>query len=174
MNVLVKVGNIKLHRLLRRVGGFQVVEHHPRKIGHDDVARNLVGTALRRERLDVPKSLACRSREILPARLVLANQDALLNDIDPVVAAAKISDGRFEAGDRASIDAEDVEKLIPKRLCLGPFAMSVAPLVGKLNRPTPDLLKRQSHGSIAAPPRRRGGRSQRSLPCHPKRCHLFA
>ena len=79
---------------------------------------------------------------------MLADQHALPNDIDPVVTTAKISDGGFEASDRTPMDAEDVEKLIPERLRLGPLALSVPPFMCELNRPISDFLKRQSHSLI--------------------------
>jgi hypothetical protein len=67
-------------------------------------------------------------------------QLAAPEEIDKTVLALEIADGLLEGGDRAALDAENVEKLIAKGFRLSAFAGFSGSLPGEFDGAIPDFV----------------------------------
>ena len=98
------------------------------------------------EGLNVVEGLGLGFGEVLAARLVFAEHDAAVEDVDAGIGALDVSDLLFEGGDGAAFDAVDGEEFGPERLCFGLFAGSVFPLLGEADGVGSDFTLCQTHG----------------------------
>ena len=128
VDVLVQLGERKLDALdaepsnngsLLLLFRLQIVERDPGKVGNDDVAGNVVLPALADEVLDVAEGLRLGFAQVFAEALVLDQQHAGPEKVDVAVIAGDFLYRLLERGHRAAADAEDLEKLVPKRLFLG-------------------------------------------------------
>ena len=123
----------------------QVVQPEPREVGNQDVPRQVaIG-----QRVEIVRGLREGAIEVLPLALVLDQQDALPEAVDPpgLQVFTRTCDVNLplEHSDPFAIHAEDREEAIPKALRFGPLRALALPLAGEGQRPILDLVPGKWH-----------------------------
>jgi hypothetical protein len=119
----------------------QVVQAKAGEVRDQHVARQVAVL----EAGEVVAGLAVGADQVLAARLVLDQEDALPQQVDEPAGAVLAPDRHFEAGDPAPVHAEHVEERVPEGLGLGAFGRLALPLLGERDRPRLDLIPAQRH-----------------------------
>ena len=111
------------HEFLGRRPGFHVEDAKAREVGHDDVARQFMVA----QAGEVVARLAGGRVEVLAPRFVLDEHHPFPEVVDapPAADGQQAADRLFEGADAASVDAEDVEEVLPEGLRVGLLAACV-------------------------------------------------
>ena len=110
------------------------------EIGDKHIARRLLAATRVVKVLNIAHRLRMSLAQIPATRLVFRDQLAGPQQIDEVGRATQIADGLLERRDGTAADAENLEKLIPKRLAIGSLSRGVGPIARKGGRAVADFV----------------------------------
>ena len=152
-DVLVEVREGKLERRREaleqgKVGvllWLKVVDGDALEIGNDEVARRFLHPSTTGEGADVFHALRVRFAQVFARALVLREQRARPEKINVGPIAGQLFYRFLKAGDSAALDAEDVEKRIPKGFRFGILASLALPFFREGNGAVFDFIPRERH-----------------------------
>jgi hypothetical protein len=118
----------------------KVVQGNAGEIRDNNVTGNLVHAAIAGEVLNIAEGLGLRLAEVSAAAFVLDQDFAGPEEVNETVLAGDFVNRLLKGGHEAALDAEDLEKLIPKGLLFSLFAFDSRPCVGKSDSTMADFI----------------------------------
>ena len=132
----------------RRVGvllRLKVVNGDALEIGNDEVARCFLSASAAGECAHVFHALRVRFAEVFARALVLGEQRARPEKVNVAPIAGQLFYRLLKTGDGAALDAEDIEKRIPKRFRFGILARFALPFFRETDGAVFDFIPREGH-----------------------------
>ena len=123
----------------------QVMERDSSKVGDDNVAWDFVFAALAEQVLNVAEGLRLGFAQVFAKTLVLDEQHVGPEEVDVAVFAGDFPHRLLERSHSPAANAEDLEKVVPKRLLLCPLTPSTGPIAGEANSVLSNFIPRQRH-----------------------------